>query len=193
LGANPTFFTLSKGNAVLASVRLASAFFGRGQFKSKNIEKSGDSFVLKWEFHWGYFQPLPENQKPNYDIPFDEDRKRRRQSERQSLIAQVTISESKGMFMLDFDLQGTENVPLAIEFAFRKGGNLNGVEKLNDPGTYLLKEATAKYSFENDVIEFGPGKAEHSWTAIRGALPKPDGECVYVTGFTPFRHSIKIG
>jgi hypothetical protein len=193
LGGNPTFFTLSKGNAVLASVRLTSAFFGRGQFKSSIIEKSGDSFVLKWEFHWGYFQPLPENQKPNYDIPFDEDRKRRRQSERQSLQAQIIVSEKEGIFELGFDLQGTENVPLAIEFAFRKGGNLNGVEKLNDPGTSLLKDGMAKYTFDNDAIEFGPGKAEHSWTAIRGALPKPDGECVYITGFTPFSHKLKIG
>lgn len=193
LGNNPTFLTVNKGNAVLASVRLASAFFGRGQFKSKTVEKSGDSLVLKWEFHWGYFQPLPENQKPNYEIPFDEDRKRRRQSERQSLQAQITVSEKDGIFELDFELEGTENVPLAIEFAFRKGGILKGVEKQNETGTYLLKEGTAKYSFENDVIEFGPGKAEHSWTTIRGALPKPDGDCVYVTGFTPFKYQIKIG
>jgi len=193
LGANPTFFTLSKGNAVLASVRLASAFFGRGQFKSSAVEKTGDSFVLKWQFHWGYFQPLPENQKPNYDIPFDEDRKRRRQSERQSLKAQIIVSEKDGIFELGFELEGTENVPLSIEFAFRKGGKLTGVEKLNESGTYLLKENSAKFSFENDVIEFGPGKADHSWTAIRGGLPKPDGECVYITGFTPFKHRIQIG
>jgi hypothetical protein len=193
LGNNPTFLAVSKGNAVLASVRLASAFFGRGQFISKTIEKSDDSFVLKWQFQWGYFQPLPENQKPNYEIPFDEDRKRRRQSERQSLQAQITVSEKDGIFELDFDLNGTENVPLAIEFAFRKGGILTGVEKQNETGTSLLKEGNAKYSFANDVIEFGPGKAEHSWTSIRGALPKPDGECVYVTGFTPFKQRVRIG
>jgi len=35
LGDNPTFFTLSKGKAVLASVRMASAFFGRGQLSLK--------------------------------------------------------------------------------------------------------------------------------------------------------------
>ena len=194
LGGNPTFFTLSKGNAVLASVRLASAFFGRGQFKTKNVEKSENSFILKWEYHWGYFQPLPENQKPNYDLPFDEDRKRRMLSERQNLKAEITVSEKNGIFEMSFELQGTENVPLAIEFAFRKGGTLNGVEKLpNEIGAYLLKSESGKYSFEKDVIEFGPGKAEHSWTAIRGGLPRPDGECVYITGFTPFKHIIKMG
>jgi hypothetical protein len=106
LGNNPTFLMVSKGNAVLASIRLASAFFGRGQFKSKTVEKSGDSFILKWEFHWGYFQPLPENQKPNYEIPFDEDRKRRRQSERQSLRAQIAVTEKDRIFTIDFELDG---------------------------------------------------------------------------------------
>ena len=106
--------------------------FLRGQFKSKIVERSSDSFVLKWEFHWGYFQPLPENQKPNYEIAFDEDRKRRRQSERQSLKAQITVSEKDGIFELDFELEGTENVPLAIEFAFRKGEILAGTEKLQN-------------------------------------------------------------
>ncbi|HSO88284.1 MAG TPA: hypothetical protein VLQ91_17150, partial [Draconibacterium sp.] len=193
LGNNPTFLTVSKGNAVLASVRLASAFFGRGQFKSKTIEKSGDSFILKWQFHWGYFQPLPENQKPNYELAFDEDRKRRRMSERQSLQAQITVSERNGIFEIGFELNGTENVPLAIEFAFRNGGNLTGVKTLEETGTFLLNSNLAKYSFENETIEFGPGLAEHEWTTIRGALPKSAGDCVYVTGFTPFKHQIEIG
>lgn len=193
LGNNPTFLTVSKGSAVLASVRLASAFFGRGQFKSNTIEKSGDSFILKWEFHWGYFQPLPENQKPNYEIPFDEDRKRRKMSERQSLQAQITISEKEGIFELGFELEGTQNVPLAIEFAFRTGGQLTGVKTLDEPGTFLLTSNLAKYRFGNDDIEFGPGLAEHEWTSIRGALPKPAGDCVYITGFTPFKHNVKIG
>lgn len=193
LGNNPTFLTVNKGDAVLASVRLASAFFGRGQFRSRKVEKSDDSFVLKWEHHWGYFQPLPENQKPNYEIPFNEDRKKRRQSEKQSLYAWITVSEKNGIFEVEFELHGTENVPLAIEFAFRKGGRFEGVEKLSDTETYLLGEGFGKYRFENDTIEFGPGKTEHRWTSIRGGLPKPAAECVYITGFTPFKHKIKIG
>ena len=114
-------------------------------------------------------------------------------SERQSLQAQIAVSEKAGIFTIDFDLEGTQNVPLAIEFAFRKGGKLTGVETLDESGTFLFKGDMAKYSFENDRIEFGPGLAEHDWTAIRGALPKPAGDCVYITGFTPFKHQIKIG
>lgn len=194
LGGNPTFFTLTKGSAVLASVRMASAFFGRGQFKSNRIEKDGNSFLLKWEFHWGYFQPLPADQKPNYNLPFDEDRKRRRMSEKQKLKALVRISEENGIFSLEIEFAGTENVPLAIELAFRKGGKLSGVEKSEQAeNTFLLKEGKGKIQFEEDEIEFGPGESEHEWTAIRGALPKPDGDCVYLTGFTPLKKKLSIG
>jgi len=194
LAKNPTFFTLSKGKAVLASIRLASAFFGRGQFKSEKVERVGDSFVLKWDFTWGYFQPLPKGKKPNYELPFDVDRRRRKQSEMQHANAQITVSEKNGIFELEFEVDGTENVPLAIELAFRNGGSLTGVGKsTHEKGAFLLKEGKAKYHFEDDVIEFGTGHAEHEWIRIRGGLPKPDGDCVYLTGFTPFKKKITIG
>jgi hypothetical protein len=194
LAKNPNFFTLNKGQAVLASVRMASAFFGRGQFKTEKIERIGDSFVLKWDFTWGYFQPLTEGEKPNYELPFDVDRRRREQSEVQHANTQITISEKNGVFELEFEVGGCENVPLAIEFAFRKGGSLTGVKKsMHEEGAFLLKEGTGKYSFEDDEIEFGTGHAEHEWIRIRGGLEKPDGDCVYLTGFTPFKKKITIG
>ena len=43
-----------------------------------------------------------------------------------------------------------------------------------------------------DTIEFGPGQAPHTYTQVRGALPKWDGLSVYVTGLTPFKTSLKI-
>lgn len=194
LGGNPTFFTLSKGEAVLASIRMASAFFGRGQFKSKKVERVGDSFILKWDYTWGYFQPLPEDQKANYELPFDVDRRRRKQSEIQHANAQITISEKNGIFELDFEVGGTENVPLAIELAFRNGGSLAGVKKsTHEEGAFLLNKGKGKYRFEDDEIEFGTGHAEHEWIRIRGGLEKPDGDCVYLTGFTPFKKTITIG
>ncbi len=101
LAKNPTFFTLTKGKAVLASLRMASAFFGRGQFKTEKVERVGDSFILKWNFTWGYFQPLLEGEKPNYELPFDIDRRRREKSEVQHANAQIIISEKDGVFELD--------------------------------------------------------------------------------------------
>ena len=194
LAGNPTFFTLTKGNAVLASLRMASAFFGRGQFNTEKLERVGDTFILKWDYTWGYFQPLPNGQKANYDLPFDVDRLRREQSEVQHANAKVTVSEKDGIFELEFEMGGTENVPFAIEFAFRNGGILSGVEKsTHEVNAFLLKEGKGKYRFGDDEIEFGNGLSDHEWTRIRGGLPKPDGDCVYFTGFSPCKHKIRIG
>jgi hypothetical protein len=193
LGKNPTFFTLSKGDAVLASVRLASAFFGRGQFTSEKVERVGDTFILNWKYTWGYFQPLPKNKKANYEVPFDQDRKRRKKSEVQELKAKITISEQNGAFELAFELEGTDNVPLAIELACRNGGKLEGVEKLSQvKNSYVLDGHPAYYKFGNDSIRIEAEKSEHQWTAIRGGLPKPDAHCIYLTGFTPFKKKIRI-
>lgn len=194
LADNPTFFTLSKGDAVLASVRLASAFFGRGQFKSKDIEQKGDNFILKWGYKWGYFQPFPEAEKPDYDLPFDVDRRRREKSGEQELHAQIEIREINKKFELNVEIEGTERVPFALELAFRDGGSLNGVEKSSHfEKAYLLKSGMGKYRVGDDEIEFGSGHAQHEWTSIRGGLPKSDGECVYLTGFTSFSKTIVIG
>ncbi len=56
-----------------------------------------------------------------------------------------------------------------------------------------INEGKGKYSFEDDEIKFGPGLVEHEWIRIRGGLEKPDGDCVYLTGFTPFKKKISIG
>ena len=62
---NPSFFTYFKGNAALESIRLSSAFFGKGQFESTGIEKEGDSYVLSSIVSAPYYQPLPKEKIPD--------------------------------------------------------------------------------------------------------------------------------
>jgi hypothetical protein len=56
----------------------------------------------------------------------------------------------------------------------------------------LLRDGFGEYAFEGQVIKFGPGKAEHLYTQVRGAAPKWDGQSVYLTGFTPYRTTLQI-
>jgi hypothetical protein len=41
-------------------------------------------------------------------------------------------------------------------------------------------------------IRFGPGLAEHRYTQVRGAEPKLPGTSVYLTGYTPFDHTVEF-
>ncbi len=193
LAKNFTFFAFHKGTAALEALRFASAFFGRGQFQGQSLEIQNGKYVLRQVVSRPYFQPFPIDQRPDDGDWNKMPRSLRPQSEIQHLEAIVTISDSKGEFDIHILIRGTDRVPVAIEFGFRHGGKLTGVEEIKDiPNAFILRQGFARYIFEDNVIEVGPGQAEHYWTQIRGAQPKLDAQSVYVTGFTPFKMTLKI-
>jgi len=190
---NPNFFSFHKGEAALETIRFASAFFGKGQFKGQKLEHKNGKYILRQQLAGPYYQPFPKEKLPNDGDWEKMNRFLRPQSEIQKYEAVVAVSESEGTFLLDINIQGTDNVPVAIELGFRHGGELMGVEavpEIND--AFVLKNGYGKYIYKNNTIEFGPGENEHMWTQLRGALPKLDALSVYLTSFTPFFAIIKL-
>ena len=62
-----------------------------------------------------------------------------------------------------------------------------------DKDTFLLKtDEVGTYTLKNDTLTFGPGLAKHKGVLLRGALPRMSAPTVYLTGFTPFKHTIRI-
>ena len=194
LGGNSCVLSFHKGAAALEAVRLASAFFGKGQFVGERLAAENGAYVLTQSLTGPYYQPLPPEAR-HPDGAWDPgDRARRPQTEVQHCRSRVVVRESKGAFEIDVDVAGTDRVPLAIELGFRRGGALSGVEPLpGTPDAFLLRGEAGEYRLGGEVIRFGPGRAEHTWTDLRGALPKLDALSVYVTGFTPFRATLRIG
>ena len=158
-------------------------------------------YILRQELEGPYFQPLTADQiaggehvkmAPNGTLATNS-RALRAQSNLCRLETMVEVTESQGRFTLGISVHGTDDVPVAIELAFRAGGQLEGVEPLADvKDGFLLRSGTGRYRLGRDVISFGPGSAAHTYTQLRGALPKWEGQSVYVTGLTPFRTSLSI-
>jgi hypothetical protein len=193
LGGNPCVLSFHKGGAVLEAVRLASAFFGKGQFIGERLATEDGAYVLAQSLTGPYYQPLPPEARHADGTIHPGDRDKRRQSEVQRLLSRIVVRESRGTCTIEFDVRETERVPVAVELAFRRGGELAGVTPVagrND--TYLLANAVGEYRAGGDAIRFGPGLAGHTWTDLRGALPKVDALSVYLTGFTPFRTTLQI-
>lgn len=192
LSANPVWLTFHKGNAVLQGIRLASSFFGKGQFQTEAVVKQGDSWVLTQSLDGPYYQPYPPDA-----IPADGDwekmpRSNRKQSEIQRLKTQVTIRETPTGLEASVQITGTEGVPVALELIFRPGGTLTGVDKHpTRPNAFLLSESGA-YTVQADTLTFGPGLMQHKNVQLRGALPAMDAPTVYLTGFTPFQHTLTL-
>lgn len=194
LSDNPIFLTFFKGNAALEAVRLSSAFFGKGQFKGQTLERSENSFIMRQKLIGPYYQPLEKEDIPEDGNGWQVSRIKRRQTEVQVQETVVSVSEIDGRIEINIQVSGTEDVPVAVELAFRQGGRLKGVTGLEGiEHAYLpVENEMMEYTFEGDTITFGPGIRGHAWTQLRGALPKLDAECVYFTGFAPWDIRINI-
>jgi hypothetical protein len=202
LATNTTIFSFRKGAAALEAVRIATAFFGKGQFIGDTLEVQDGRYITRQKLDGPYFQPLSAEQiahgdhtkmAPNGTLAADS-RAARTQSNIQHQEAVVEITEASGKFTLTISVAGTDDVPVAIELAFRHGGKLTGVEPVaHIDNAFLLREGTGRYTLGDDVIEFGPGHVEHTYTQVRGALPKWDGLSVYLTGVAPFKTTLTIG
>ena len=193
IAGDPVVFTYFKGSAVLTGLRLASAFFGKGQFEGDTMEINSNEYTLRRSLTGPYYQPLKEGEFHPEKDNFSLQREGRDKSEVQALDTVVTLKEDQGTFAISIQITGTDNVPVAVELGFREGGTLEGVIPIPQiADAYLLQAGEGKYTYEDQTITFGPGIAEHQWTQLRGALPKMEGQSVYLTGYTPFELELNI-
>lgn len=193
LSNNTSWLTFHKGNAVLQAMRVASSFFGKGQFQSEKIEQQGNTWVLTKSLEGPYYQPLDKDKiSPDGDLD-KMPRTLRKQSEVQKLETTVKIKEANNGLEVEINMNGTEGVPVSLELIFRAGGVFSGVSKLPaKENAYLFSGEKGTYSVNGDTINFSSGKIEHKNIQLRGALPAMDAPTVYLTGFTPFKHTIKF-
>lgn len=193
LANNAGWFTFHKGNAVLQAMRVAASFFGKGQFQSASIEQEGNTWVLKNALDGPYYQPFTADKiSPDGDLD-KMPRSGRQQSEIQHLTTTVKISEVANGLQVAIDMGGTDGVPVALELIFRPGGTLAGVIKHpKKDNAYLLAGNAGTYTVGTDILQFGPGKVTHKGVQLRGALPALDAPTVYLTGYTPFKHTLTL-
>lgn len=193
LSNNASWLTFQKGAAVLQGVRVAASFFGKGQFQTEKIVQQGNAWVLRKSLEGPYYQPFSAD-KIDPEGDWDKmPRANRQQSEVQKLETTVQVTEASNGLQLAIDITGTEGVPVALELIFRAGGTLVGVTKHpKKENAYLLSGGSGSYTVGADVINFGPGKTEHKGIQLRGALPAMDSPTVYLTGYTPFHHTLTL-
>jgi len=189
---NSRWISLRQGEAVINAVRFASAFFGKGQFSPAVYEKRGGAFYFSQELKGWYYQPITDTSLlPVQQEKWSRSKIRRKPSELCELVYEGRIRETEQGFEVSIEAKGTANVPLAVEINLREGGELTGVSAVpRTSGAFLLKDGFAEYRMGPDVIRFGPGRSEHAYVAVRGAEAKLPGPSVYLTGYTPFQHTL---
>lgn len=192
LHRNSRWISAHQGEAVINGIRFASAFFGKGQFSPATYEKRDDGYYFRQTLGGRYLQPLAdESLLPVTPDTWGRVVPRREMSELCEMVYEAHIRETSRGMEVFVSATGTDNVPVAIEINLRTADKVTGIVPVpNTSDTFLLKDGYAEYKASNDTIRFGPGRAEHSWTQLRGAEGKLPGPSVYLTGYTPFEHTI---
>lgn len=193
LSNNTSWLTFHKGNAVLQAMRIATSFFGKGQFQTAKIKAVDKNWVLQNSLEGPYYQPLDADKiSPDGDLD-KMPRTLRLQSEVQKLNYSVKVTELPTGVEVDFDISGTDGVPVSLELIFRPGGIFSGVSPIpNKKDAYLFPSSKGSYTVGNDQITFSPGMILHKGVQLRGALPAMESPTVYLTGITPFKHKITL-
>ena len=205
---SPDFYAFRKGDALLKYMRLSTSFFSMGYFYSEGIRKEGSRYILHKKLTVPYYQPLPKNlrnAKGDYKLsPSIDDRfwnkmdfAHRPVSNVKTLDTSVTFSETNAGNELAFHITGLAGVLVTIELCFKEGGRLSGVSEAGNQNSFLEK-GIGKYEYGNDSIQFGPGTVTQKtisnlegerYTTHFGSL-RTEGMHVYLTGVTPFQHTL---
>jgi hypothetical protein len=182
------------GEAVVEGVRMAAAFFGKGQFVPAAWEKSGGKYVLTQSLDAGYYQPMDPPRKVDWGVPnWYAVREERKRTEICKIDYRAEISEQKSGFAVRIVATGTDRVPVAIEINLRPGGKLEGCSPA--PGAddaFLPDQKEVVYRFGKNAVRIGPTIRENAYTQVRGAEPKLPGPSLYLTGMTPFDHAVEL-
>ncbi len=184
---------LNKGQAVITTVRFISAFFGKGQFKSEESKQVDGGILMSQKLEGPYYQPFTPPQKIDSEM-WTSTQTKRPQTEVSRFEQSAFLKEVDGGYDLRIRSGGTQNVPITIEIAFRPGGTLEGVKPIpNVADSYLIDGDEARYRVGKDVIKVSPGASAHQWTTnMRYMEAKLQGPTLYLTGFSPFDHTIRF-
>lgn len=186
------FFTFRHGGVVVNAVRFASAFFGRGQFRPATLKKEGASYVLTQDMEAGYYQPFSPTRKITTET-YDSTRRERDRSAICKLHYQATVTETPKGCRLRIQASGTDEVPLTVEINLREGVTISGAEKLGEPrDSWVFGPGSAELSAGGATLTVGPGLDTHRYLEVRGARPRLEGPSLFLTGTTPFDHTIEF-
>lgn len=192
LRARDRFFTYRHGAAIVNAVRFSSAFFGKGQFVAKTMTRENGSYVLTQSMDAGYYQPFTPPRKITTET-YDDTRHERERTEVCNLHYKVTVTETNAGCKLRIEANGTDEVPLTVEINLREGAAISGAEKIGAfKDAWLLSNGHAEIAAGGDRVQIGPGLGLHKYLEVRGARPRLEGPSLFLTGFTPFDHTIEL-
>ena len=186
LGGNSCVLSFRKGAAALEAVRLASAFFGKGQFVGERLAVENGACVLTQSLTGPYYQPLSPEARPP-DGAWDPADPRRPRTGCRPGRPRSWCRDPRVAFESALAWPEPAPCPPGTDSASRRGGALSRLATLREPpDAFLLREGTGEYRLGPRVVPLRPRRAPRTWTPFRAALRQLDTLSVSPRRFSPF-------
>lgn len=174
VAAFPSFFSLHHGDAVIESLSLITAFFGKGQFVSPALERSGNGYALSQSLEAFYYDPLrPQDIVPGRWSDAERETKRPRTNAQKQRV-DIRIAPTDEGYRLELSVEGPRGLPVLLSFGFRAGVQVEaapGGSLWTGPRDRFLEGGFAVATAGRHAIRFGPGRRDHTLIEMRGAAP----------------------
>ena len=196
LAKNPSFLQIEAAGMQVA-VRMCSSFFAVAQFIPDKLEKTDSGYKMTMIAHGEYKLPLDdpgENTNDYWSIDYNA----RKAVQQQDLKMTATLDFCEDGAELGISVDGCENVPTKIEFAFNPGllVEIGDAAMLTRAGANAFgKRGTARFeSCEGAVLTLEDVFCKHIYAeGMRGSFSPIDGMFTfYMTDFAPFNRKVKI-
>ncbi|MBI3698151.1 MAG: hypothetical protein HY238_25360, partial [Acidobacteria bacterium] len=171
----PSFFSLHNGDVALESVSLISAFFGKGQFVSRSLEKAAaGGYRLSQDLEAYYYDALrPEDIVTGQWSDAERETKRRR-TNAQKLAVRIGIAEREAGFQMDLRADGPKGLPVLLTLGFRANADIQAEPEgllWTAHNDLFLEKGFAIARAGSSAIRFGSGRRDHTLVDMRGAAP----------------------
>ncbi len=189
------FLYLHNGSIKLA-VKLAGSFCEHRAFKAEAMTEDADgSFHLHQTMRGWYYLPFEE--KPATSDWWKMDNQSRKKKLGPDMDIDVTIREVGDALEVEFKTSGVSGAPWRVELAF------NGIDRITSPHmtmpvhgdeVLVLQDDHFEVSNPGSVMTLGPAFGQHHFTEGKedSEAKTPGAATVYLTDYTPFRHTLTI-
>jgi hypothetical protein len=192
----PVFLKVQNGSLCLyVKLHAAITGYGHARFTADNTECTGGrTYRMKHQADMFYMRPLLHPYTWDYALMPNDTRER---VGHQYLDYTVTVEIQDRAVDLTIDLQRTAEIPWKLEIALDSGGFLETSDSIQGGGAgawTILKSGEGIYTKGDDVIILKGGMGLHRFApTTRGTEPPESGKFnLYLTGFTPCKHVLRI-
>ncbi|NLM11790.1 MAG: hypothetical protein GX213_13650 [Clostridiaceae bacterium] len=191
---NDENFLFFQNGSVRLGMRIVVNYFQHRYFKAEEIDRSGDSYIMRFRADGWYYLPFRES--PGTNDWWKMDNRSRELIVNNHTEFTVKVTDVDDGIDVTIKTSGIDRIPVRVEISLPSGGRIysdNFALEANDGNWMILKNGGLRYVKSSKCFTISGGFYAHEF--IQGGYsgsPDKFGYTVYMTDYTNFERKISI-